>query len=97
MFTFICYKDQSLDVRLSNMYLISICYFQKGIASRDKFIMPDIGNWHVESVGMSPFIIVHSPLNSFGYWTLNKYYYYYYYYNRVESHIPRRLSNADTR
>ena len=21
-----------------------------------------------------------SPLNSFGYWTLNKYYYYYYYY-----------------
>ena len=22
---------------------------------------------------------VHSPLNSFGYWTLNKYYYYYYY------------------
>ena len=23
---------------------------------------------------------VHSPLNSFGYWTLNKYYYYYYYY-----------------
>ena len=21
---------------------------------------------------------VHSPLNSFGYWTLNKYYYYYY-------------------
>ena len=22
----------------------------------------------------------HSPLNSFGYWTLNKYYYYYYYY-----------------
>ena len=31
---------------------------------------------------------VHSPLNSFGYWTLNKYYYYYYYYERV-----RRLSN----
>ena len=24
--------------------------------------------------------LVHSPLNSFGYWTLNKYYYYYYYY-----------------
>ena len=23
------------------------------------------------------FIWVHSPLNSFGYWTLNKYYYYY--------------------
>ena len=23
---------------------------------------------------------MHSPLNSFGYWTLNKYYYYYYYY-----------------
>ena len=22
---------------------------------------------------------MHSPLNSFGYWTLNKYYYYYYY------------------
>ena len=26
---------------------------------------------------------VHSPLNSFGYWTLNKYYYYYYYYLEV--------------
>ena len=24
--------------------------------------------------------VLHSPLNSFGYWTLNKYYYYYYYY-----------------
>ena len=23
--------------------------------------------------------LMHSPLNSFGYWTLNKYYYYYYY------------------
>ena len=26
---------------------------------------------------------MHSPLNSFGYWTLNKYYYYYYYYGKA--------------
>ena len=31
---------------------------------------------------------VHSPLNSFGYWTLNKYYYYYYYYYHTHTHTP---------
>ena len=54
---------------------------------------------------------MHSPLNSFGYWTLNKYYYYYYYsydynevlsmiflcciYNQVKHHIIEGNPNTD--
>ena len=37
-------------------------------------IDPDL-HLHLEH----PHLPLHSPLNSFGYWTLNKYYYYYYY------------------
>ena len=33
---------------------------------------------------------VHSPLNSFGYWTLNKYYYYYYYYPLHHMHYHQQ-------
>ena len=33
--------------------------------------------FHIQNI-MSMKYEVHSPLNSFGYWTLNKYYYYYY-------------------
>ena len=37
----------------------------------------------VEKQHQTPTTLYNSPLNSFGYWTLNKYYYYYYnYYNK---------------
>ena len=40
---------------------------------------------------------VHSPLNSFGYWTLNKYYYYYYYYYLARCLEPENVNFSITR
>ena len=40
-------------------------------------------------------IINLSPLNSFGYWTLNKYYYYYYYYKLIAEKCELFPSNKN--
>ena len=39
---------------------------------------------------------MHSPLNSFGYWTLNKYYYYYYYILKIIEGLAPNFSNPIT-
>ena len=61
-------KDKSSNVRKHAVVLLAAMLKNNPFTPK---VIPD--NY------LSAIIYLHSPLNSFGYWTLNKYYYYYYY------------------